>query len=76
MAEGKDPKSKGLLGERGQRGRNFRLGVGQLKSTFLLGLHDAVLGRQILVPRQQIPDSPSPSRRPGGDVPVSVEIVK
>ena len=34
--------------------RNSRLGVGQLLSTFQLGLHDAVFGRQVFVPRQQL----------------------
>ena len=34
--------------------RNSRLGVGQLLSTFQLGLHDAVFGRQVFVTRQQL----------------------
>ena len=34
--------------------RNSRLGVGQLLSTVQLGLHNAVLGGQILVPPQQL----------------------
>ena len=54
MAEGKVLKSNGLLGERGRRRCNSRLGVGQLLSTFQLGLHDAVFGRQVFVPRQQL----------------------
>ena len=54
VAEGKVLKSNGLLGERGRRRCNSRLGVGQLLSTFQLGLHDAVFGRQVFVPRQQL----------------------
>ena len=54
MAEGKDLKSNGLLRGRGRRRCNSRLGVGQLLSTFQLGLHDAVFGRQVFVPRQQL----------------------
>ena len=47
MAEGKELGSNSLLGERDQRGRNSRLGVGQLKLTFQLGLYDTVLSRQV-----------------------------
>lgn len=54
VAEGRNQKSNGLLGERVQRGRSLRLAVGQLLSTFQLGLHDAVFGRQVFVPRQQL----------------------
>jgi len=54
VAEGKDLGSNGLLRGRGRRRCNSRLGVGQLLSTFQLGLHDAVFGRQVFVPSQQL----------------------
>ena len=54
MAEGSNLKSNGLLRGRGRRRCNSRLGVEQLLSTLQLGLHDAVFGRQVFVPRQHL----------------------
>ena len=61
MAEGKVLKSNGLLGRRGAAGgcealreRNLRLGIRELRPAFQLRLEDAVFGRQVFVPRQQL----------------------